>query len=70
MAAMRYTGILCAVLLSGCVGSEASRGGPGGTLAIASGGDPDALIPALVQTTTAAEIVDMIYDRLADIGDS
>jgi peptide/nickel transport system substrate-binding protein len=70
MAAMRYTGILCAVLLCGCVGSESSRGGPGGTLAIASGGDPDALIPSLLQTTTAAEIVDMIYDRLADIGDS
>ncbi|HKR07802.1 MAG TPA: peptide ABC transporter substrate-binding protein [Gemmatimonadaceae bacterium] len=39
-------------------------------MAIAAGGDPDALIPSLAQTTTAAEIVDMIYDRLADIGDS
>jgi peptide/nickel transport system substrate-binding protein len=39
-------------------------------MAIAAGGDPDVLIPALLQTTTAAEVVDMIYDRLADIGDS
>lgn len=39
-------------------------------MAIAAGGDPDALIPPLVQTTTAAEVVDMMYDRLADIGDS
>ncbi len=39
-------------------------------MAIAAGGDPDALIPPLVQTTTAAEIVDMVYDRLADISDS
>lgn len=37
---------------------------------MSSGGDPDVLIPSLVQTTTAAQIVDMIYDRLADIGDS
>ena len=68
MAAMKYTGILCAVLLYGC-GSESGRSA-GGTVAIAAGWDPDALVPALVQTTTAAEIVDMIYDRLADIGDS
>lgn len=68
MAAMRYAGILCAVLLCGC-GTESGKA-PGGTMAIAAGGDPDALIPTLAQTTTAAEIVDMIYDRLADIGDS
>ena len=70
MAAMRYSGILCAALLCGCVGRESSVGSTGGTLAIASGGDPDALVPSLLQTTTAAEIVDMLYDRLADIGDS
>ncbi|HJP84943.1 MAG TPA: peptide ABC transporter substrate-binding protein [Gemmatimonadaceae bacterium] len=68
MAAVRYTGILCALLLCGC-GTEGGKTA-GGTMAIAAGGDPDALIPALVQTTTAAEVVDMIYDRLADIGDS
>ena len=68
MAPMKYPTILCALLLLGC-GTESTRT-PGGTMAIAAGGDPDALIPALVQTTTAAEVVDMIYDRLADIGDS
>lgn len=68
VAAMRYTVILCAVLLFGCR-AETGRSA-GGTMAIAAGGDPDALIPALVQTTTAAQIVDMLYDRLADIGDS
>src|SRR6266550_5348869 len=71
MAAMRYAQILCAVLLCGCVGNEsAGKGSSGGTLAISTGGDPDALVPSLLQTTTAAEIVDMLYDRLADIGDS
>jgi peptide/nickel transport system substrate-binding protein len=71
MAAMKYSRILCVVLLCGCVGTESSaRGSSGGTLAMSAGGDPDVLIPSLVQTTTAGQIVDMIYDRLADIGDS
>ncbi len=71
MAAMRYARLLCAVVICGCVGTESSLGNSsGGTLAISSGGDPDVLIPSLVQTTQAAEITDMIYDRLADIGDS
>ena len=42
----------------------------GGTLAISTGGDPDVLIPSLVQSVQGAQITDMIYDRLADIGDS
>jgi peptide/nickel transport system substrate-binding protein len=71
MAAMRYAGLLCALAMCGCVGTESSSAkSSGGTLAISTGGDPDVLIPSLVQTTTAAQVVDMIYDRLADIGDS
>src|ERR1700680_88667 len=71
MAAMKYTGLLCAVVIFGCVGNESSSPkNSGGTLAISTGGDPDVLIPSLVQTVQGAEITDMIYDRLADIRDS
>ena len=71
MAAMRYAGFLCALAVCGCVGTESSSAkNTGGTLAISTGGDPDALIPSLVQTVQGAQITDMIYDRLADIGDS
>ena len=71
MAAMRYTRILCAVLLCACVGTEsAGRASTGGTLAISTGGDPDVLIPSLVQSTQGAQIIDLIYDRHAEIGDS
>jgi peptide/nickel transport system substrate-binding protein len=71
MATMRYAGLFCALAMCGCVGTESSSAkSSGGTLAISTGGDPDVLIPSLVQTTTAAQIIDMIYDRLADIGDS
>lgn len=68
MAAVRKTAVLCALLLCGCAG-ESGRS-VGGTVVIAAGTDPGSLIPALAQTTTAAEIIDMIYDRLADISDS
>ncbi|HEY8831166.1 MAG TPA: peptide ABC transporter substrate-binding protein [Gemmatimonadaceae bacterium] len=68
---MKQVRILCALGLLACVGSEpTARASAGGTLTIASGGDPDVLIPSLVSTTQAAEITDMIYDRLAEIGDS
>ena len=71
MATMKHVPLLCVLGLLACVGSEStSRGSAGGTLTIASGGDPDVLIPSLVSTTQAAEITDMIYDRLAEIGDS
>ena len=71
MATMKQVRLLCALGLLACAGSESTPGAsPGGTLTIASGGDPDVLIPSLVSTTQAAEITDMIYDRLAEIGDS
>src|SRR5437899_12715969 len=70
MAAMRYAGLLCALFACGCVGTESSAGNAGGTLAISTGGDPDVLIPSLLQSVQAAQIADMVYDRLADVGDS
>jgi peptide/nickel transport system substrate-binding protein len=72
MATMKHFQILCAVaLLAGCSGSDsAPERRPGGTLAISIGGDPDVLIPSLVSTVQAAQMVDLIYDRLAEIGDS
>ena len=54
MAAMKYAGLLCAVMLCGCVGTESSSGKTtGGTLVISIGGDPDVLIPSLVQSVQA-----------------
>lgn len=70
MAAMRYARLLCALVVCGCLGTESSANNTGGTLAISTGGDPDVLIPSLVQSVQAAQMTDMIYDRLANIGDS
>jgi peptide/nickel transport system substrate-binding protein len=71
MATMKHVRLLCILWLCACVGSESTPGGrPGGTLTITAGGDPDVLIPPLVSTVQAAQIADLVYDRLADIGDS
>ena len=42
----------------------------GGTLVISTGGDPDVLVPPLLASVQAAQIIDLVYDRLANIGDS
>ncbi|HEV7839787.1 MAG TPA: ABC transporter substrate-binding protein, partial [Gemmatimonadaceae bacterium] len=71
MATMRPVQLLYALaLLAACSGSESARGKPEGTLTISAGGDPDVLIPSLVSTVQAAQMADLIYDRLAEIGDS
>ena len=71
MAAMKHVRLLCVVVLCACVGTEStSTKNTGGTLAISTGGDPDILIPSLLSSVPAAQVVDLVYDRLAEIGDS
>ena len=71
MAALNRAGLLGALLFCACVRTESQSGkGTGGTLVISTGGDPDILVPALLSSVQAAQIVDLVYDRLANIGDS
>ncbi|MEO5588792.1 MAG: peptide ABC transporter substrate-binding protein, partial [Gemmatimonadaceae bacterium] len=42
----------------------------GGTLVISVGGDPETLLPPLATTTPGQIIGDLVYDHLAEIGDS
>src|SRR5690242_13169328 len=59
-------------LLVACSGDKAAAPSTekGGTLVIAVGGDPETLFPPLASTTTAQLVGDLVYDRLAEIGDS
>jgi peptide/nickel transport system substrate-binding protein len=59
-------------LLGACSGGESPQGDTpaGGTLVISVGGDPETLLPPIATTTTAQIIGDLVYDRLAEIGDS
>lgn len=71
MEAMKRTALLCVALLCACVGTESPPAkSTGGTLVNSIGGDPDILVPPLLSSVQAAEVVDLVYDRLADIGDS
>lgn len=60
------------VALAACTGEKPSpEGAPtGGTLVISVGGDPETLLPVLASTVTSRIIGDLVYDRLAEIGDS
>src|ERR1700694_4363891 len=70
MATMKHVRLLWVLGLFACVASESTpTGSSGGTLTISTGGDPDVLIPSLVSTTQAAEMADLTYDRLAELGD-
>jgi peptide/nickel transport system substrate-binding protein len=71
MATMKHARLLCVLALFACTGSDSTGAkSTGGTLTISTGGDPDVLIPSLVSVVQAAQMTDMIYDRLADIGDA
>jgi peptide/nickel transport system substrate-binding protein len=71
MAAVKWARLLWVFLLFACAGTESRSGNAtGGALVISTGGDPDILVPPLLSSVQAAQIVDLVYDRLAVIGDS
>ena len=62
---------LAAAALIGCKGTDSSSGGTGdvgGTIVIATLGEPTTLLPALVASNGDRELTDLLYDRLAEIG--
>ena len=68
----RLTIVFTLALTVSCTGETGpvSTSDNGGTLVISVGGDPETLFPPLASTTTAQIIGDLVYDRLAEIGDS
>ena len=71
---LAFAAALTAVWLLGslaCSDSGDSGGkANGGTLVISVGGDPESLLPVLASTVPSLIITDLVYDRLAEIGDS
>ena len=70
----RSTLFLAIVLSISC--SEGDRppavatGSHGGALIISASGDPESLFPPIASTVPARIIMDLVYDRLAEVGDS
>lgn len=75
MSARAATLALVALLGAGaCDGGDRATSGwatpHGGTLVISASGDPETLLPPLASTVPAKILGDLIYDHLAEIGDS
>lgn len=67
--------VLTVAAVVACSGGEsgssaAPAAATGGTVVISVGGDPDLLFPPLTATVPGKIINDLVYDHLADIGDS
>ena len=64
--------VILIALVAACSGPDVGRSdaSTGGTLIISVGGDPETLLPPIASTTTAQIVGDLVYDRLAEIGDS
>ncbi len=65
--------LLASLAVAGCKGvDDAKVAGPadiGGTLVIATPADAGTLLPPLIAGITDRQVTDLLYDRLADIGD-
>ncbi len=64
------TGILFALQAGACARDSKVAAGGGGTLVIAAAGDADNLFPPLTMTGQGRQVVDQVFDYLADIGPS
>ena len=48
--------------------APAAKGRVGGTIVLSSSGDADVLFPPLTMTLQGKQVVDQVFDNLADIG--
>jgi peptide/nickel transport system substrate-binding protein len=69
----RWAPILLATLtLASCKGAEPSSAGAGdvgGTMVISTAADANTMLPPVITGITDREVTDLLYDRLAQIGD-
>src|SRR5688572_24460016 len=57
-----------AVILAGCNDNGRENAESGGTLVISTAADADFLLPPLVDGVSARQVTDLVFDRLAEIG--
>lgn len=71
LAQMKRFQIGVLLLAIGCTTTDRSVSAPGGgTLVISTAGDPNSLFPPFVGTVQGRQVTDLVYDRLASLGDS
>jgi peptide/nickel transport system substrate-binding protein len=62
--------LLAACSSGGDAPATATAGSPGGTVVIATAGEPDNLLPPITVSNPGQQVNDLIYQKLATIGDS
>lgn len=68
---MRILAAALIFLTAACAPTDkAPAGASGGTVVVSTAGDPNSLLPPLVSTIQGRQVTDLLYDRLADLGDS
>lgn len=71
MAQMKRLTLAFIASVAACTGAERAENAPGaGTLVISTAGEDNSLFPPLVSTTQGRQVTDLVYDRLASLGDS
>jgi peptide/nickel transport system substrate-binding protein len=75
MTGLRPRRLLPLALLAACTSGRdapatATAGSPGGTIVIATAGEPDNLLPPITVSNPGQQVNDLIYQRLATIGDA
>ena len=75
MTGFRLLRLLPLVVAASCASGDdappsAAAGSTGGTIVIATPGEPEYLMPPIALSTTARQVHDLVYQRLARIGDS
>ena len=75
LVALKFAGlVVSSLIIAGCTGSDKSSsasGQPetGGTVVVSTPADASSLMPALLSNNTDREVSDLLFDRLAEIGD-
>jgi peptide/nickel transport system substrate-binding protein len=63
-----WAALVAALCACGDGGSSNASSSTGGTVVIAATGEPDALFPPLASNVPARQVMELIYDHLAEIG--
>ena len=66
----RFPLLALALLVAGCNDREPDEAETGGTLVISTAAEPDFLLPPLVIGSVSRQVSDLVFDRLAKIGNN
>src|SRR5881396_2243412 len=67
-AGLTFAALACLILVAGCERPVGCTGEDCGTIVIASGGEPDILLPPVSEFAITRDVTDQLFLKLADLG--